>query len=304
MSQDRLFAPAAGPGASSAALRPSPMPPARATTSRVASVRRALFFGESSSPLFGVVDEPVSDIARECGVLLCPPIGQEHVRTHWALRQAAASLSRSGFPCLRFDWYGVGDSPGDLLSATLERWLDDVHTAAEELRDATGVRRVALFGVRFGATLAALAAREMKPSRLLLWDPVPNGQTYLRQLRDLQRAALADPNRYWTHTVVRGARSEGELLGFDVGASLLREIEGIGPEDLAQLPVERIDMVLSSDIEGLEPFDEALRSRGIGVRVRRARVAARWTSASQLEELLLPADLLSTVTDLLGTESP
>ena len=77
------------------------------------------FFGDSAAPLLGVLHEPPPAIAKSHGVLLCPPIAQEHIRTHWALRQIAVSLAKAGYHCLRFDWFGVGDSAGELRQATV-----------------------------------------------------------------------------------------------------------------------------------------------------------------------------------------
>jgi uncharacterized protein len=52
----------------------------------------------------------------------------------------------------------------------------------------SGIPRVALVGLRFGATLAACAQREgLRAAHLLLWDPVVDGAQYLRELGDAHR---------------------------------------------------------------------------------------------------------------------
>ena len=46
-------------------------------------------------------------------MVLCYPGGQEYIRSRRAFRQLAIRLSSAGFPVLRFDYHGCGDSSGD-----------------------------------------------------------------------------------------------------------------------------------------------------------------------------------------------
>ena len=154
-----------------------------------------MFFGNSNAPLFGVLHEASSEQVRDHGVLLCPPIGQEYVRSHWAMRQVALALARVGFACLRFDWYGVGDSSGELRQASIARWHSDAAAAAQELRDLSGVPRISVVGLRLGAAIALSTAGQIKPSRLVLWDPVLDGSAYVGDLHKLHATLLSDNKR-------------------------------------------------------------------------------------------------------------
>jgi uncharacterized protein len=68
--------------------------------------------------------------------------------------------------------------------ADLGGWQHDIETAIEELKDSTGAKRVALAGLRLGATLAAsVAARRYSDvDTLVLWDPIVCGSTYVQEL--------------------------------------------------------------------------------------------------------------------------
>lgn len=254
------------------------------------------YFSASESPLFGLLHEPEGE-ARGHGVLLCPPVGQEHVRAHWALRQVGLSLSRAGFHCFRFDWFGVGDSAGELASATLDAWMDNAVQAAQELRDAGGVRKVSIVGLRLGATIAALAASRIRPSCVVLWDPVLEGARHLAEMRQLHREVLSDRRRYWQ----AGRRHPGpaELLGFDFGEGLLAEIERLNVARVAALPKARVCLVRSTPGAELEGFSELLRGRKLDVELHTTEMRARWSSADDVEELLLPADAVRTITAFL-----
>src|SRR5438874_5834071 len=87
----------------------------------------------------------------DTGVLIVPPFGWEDVCSYRPLRFLARMLAQSGFPVLRFDLPGTGDSSGDALGRELfEAWIQSIDDAAAELRAATGVTNVAVVGMRLG----------------------------------------------------------------------------------------------------------------------------------------------------------
>jgi pimeloyl-ACP methyl ester carboxylesterase len=259
-------------------------------------------FGDSRSPLLGILDEPAKDTGLAHGVLLCPPVGQEHVRSHWALRQVASALARAGFHCLRFDWFGVGDSSGRLCEATIERWRQDVADAAQELRDAAGVRKVSIVGLRLGATLAALEAKAVRPQSILLWDPVADGSEYVRELRTIQRELLSDTLRFSQPpaSARAGVESSHELVGFEYGAALIQSIERLKLDEALDLPRSRLCLLPSSALGQEQHLRERLSAHQPSFEVRHTRVRAKWHNADDIEELLLPADAIREVSDFLG----
>ncbi len=120
---------------------------------------------------------------RRTAVLLCSPFGEEASRAHRTYRVLATQLERAGFSVLRFDYSGTGDSLGQAEDVTLATCVADIGAAAEGLLAASGAQRVALVGLRLGATLALLAStRGLRPRHLLLWDPIVDGAAYLREL--------------------------------------------------------------------------------------------------------------------------
>src|SRR5256885_14992333 len=105
---------------------------------------RSFFFG-TGRRLYGALHEP-RGAAKSTGVLLCYPGVQEYNLTHWAFRKLAGQLAREGLPAMRFDWSCTGDSEGDIDDGAISHWVEDVATAADELRDASGVRRISIVG--------------------------------------------------------------------------------------------------------------------------------------------------------------
>ena len=179
-----------------------------------------LYFGERSRRLFGVYSPGHAGAGRARGAVLCAPWGPEYLRAHRSLAQLGKWLNEAGVHVLRFDWYGTGDSAGELGEARLDGWIDDLGQAIDELKDTAGLQRVTLVGLRLGATLAAraAAARRREVNALVLWDPVLKGREHLDELRELhtrwhqQRELSAGPN---------------ELLGFPVSEALLADIAAV-----------------------------------------------------------------------------
>ncbi|CAB3776094.1 hypothetical protein LMG28688_00164 [Paraburkholderia caffeinitolerans] len=129
------------------------------------------------------------------GVVLCNPFGYDALCTHRGWRKLAERLAAAGMPVLRFDYPGTGDAEGmEDDPGRVEAWLASVAAAVKHLRAWTGVTRVALVGLRLGATLAALSAERMlgvsEPGvdspgvdSLVLLAPPVTGRRYIRELR-------------------------------------------------------------------------------------------------------------------------
>ncbi len=211
------------------------------------------FFGPDAQ-LFGCLHTPANPRCRDFGWLICQPIGHEYVNSHRALRQLAARLCEAGFPVLRFDYFGCGDSAGETCEGSIAQWLNDVATATAELNQRIGASRVGLAGLRLGATLALLAAAVRDDvASVIVWDPVLKGSAYLRELNSLESEMLRlrpRPKR------VERNSSDAQLLGFSFTAALCAEIAQL---DLTASVLESLPnllMIESGPAPELEPFAE------------------------------------------------
>ncbi|MFP4438855.1 MAG: alpha/beta fold hydrolase [Chloroflexaceae bacterium] len=190
------------------------------------------FCGSSDQRLFACYHEP-AEPARDCGVVICYPIWQEYIRSHRACFNLAQNLARAGFPVLRFDYAGSGDSAGDAEGVDLDHWKADIVQAINELRERAGVSMISLVGLRLGASLAAMVATEYQNiASLVLWDPVVNGRHYLAETTHLHQNAI----RFFFTQPKQGTEEQrpSELLGFPLSPRL---IEGL--EELDLLTIRR-----------------------------------------------------------------
>lgn len=124
-------------------------------------------------------------------LVICPPLFDEYRRCYRALSELANACAKENVHVVRFDYYGTGESQGDLQDATVEDWLRGINLAIEEGLAISGAEDVVLMGVRFGATLAAqIDSAEIV--RKIFWDPVQSGEAYLRWLGKVNESIAID----------------------------------------------------------------------------------------------------------------
>jgi amino acid adenylation domain-containing protein len=269
--------------------------PKRASTGGRSSIgSSAILFGAPDRPLFGIHQAPEGDVPASGPVLICPPVGWDYMRTHWALRRVARSLAAEGHPVLRFDFSGTGDSFGDVGEDAVARWIDDVGTAAAELADAAGSATVSVVGVRLGGTLAVLAARGGAPiDRLVLWDPVLVGADHLDTLRRMHGEMLAGRGIDRPPSRLVG----DELLGFPYPEGVRAELAAIDLRSVSW-PGVRTTLIASSD----RPEERALAdSAALDHLV--VPDAGTWDDLAAVHAQLLPTAIPAAIVSTLGPES-
>jgi pimeloyl-ACP methyl ester carboxylesterase len=122
------------------------------------------------------------------GVVLCHPLGEEKQFSYRPYVKLARFLEQRGFASIRFDCFGFGDSEGDLREASVESQIEDTLDAIACLRSQANVEQLVLFGVRFGATIAALTAlRDARIQGVGLVAPIVNGSQYWGQMLTTRR---------------------------------------------------------------------------------------------------------------------
>jgi alpha-beta hydrolase superfamily lysophospholipase len=219
-------------------------------------------FGPVERPLLGMLHAARGAPAQSIGVVLCNPFGHESLCTHRTYRHLAERLAARGFPAMRFDYDGTGDSWGGAEdSGRLAAWVASVRAAIAELRARTGVRQVSLFGVRFGAALAALAAKDQDDvESLIAWAPPRSGEAYVRELRAFRM--IKDPH------VHREPRTDGaeEVIGYLFTRETLAEL---GQVDFANggAPTRALVLTRLQGKTDETKLIETLEKRGTEVRV-------------------------------------
>lgn len=180
------------------------------------------FFGAPTKQLLGV-SYPPRGASSDRAILICPPVGQEYVRTYWALGLLGNQLARKNIHAMRFDYRGHGDSFGITNDVTsIEDWKTDICSAIEKLKADSGCRSVMLVGLRLGACLAAeVAAENSDVHSLVAWEPILQGSEYLADLRRVHQNML---DLWYEPVSTIKTEEHEELLGSLYRTELLSEI--------------------------------------------------------------------------------
>ena len=135
------------------------------------------------------------DAPGAVGVVLCGAQGYEELCTQRGWYELAQSLAARGFPTLRFDYAGCGDSNGsDMDPARVAAWQDSVAQAVAFMRQTLGLRKIVLAGLRLGALLAAQhACTDPAIAGLALLGAPMSGRTYVREMQILASVVGVPP---------------------------------------------------------------------------------------------------------------
>jgi amino acid adenylation domain-containing protein len=283
-----------------AAPRPAPAAVAVAASSSPAAAHVIpIRFGAPGRELVGLYQPPSVEADRRAACLLCNPFGQEAVRAHRIYRVLADRLARSGLHVLRFDYAGTGDSSGVDETGDLERWTEDIRLADEELLRRSGSQRRAWFGLRLGASLAALASIDASPppERLVLWDPVVDGSAYLAELASAHVAARREflGRRWETDSRLRSIVAEearAEVLGFPLTPRLLAGLGRLSVSSFVGVRTGSATLLGAHAADAPGALKQALERAGLRVATPVVESDIAWAVNEMLNDaVILPQDI-------------
>jgi alpha-beta hydrolase superfamily lysophospholipase len=206
------------------------------------------------------------------GVIICGSLGDEALSIHRSQVLLAEHLAAAGFPTLRIDYYGTGDSDGE--AGQFHDWLDSIAEAVRWLRTHCHVGPIALCGFRIGAALAAQAACGSEDiAALIMFAPVTTGRRFLREMVFAEQVN-AD---IWKsqNTIDDGHWFEAHGLRIDHATR-----EALEQLDIARLPLpKRLRVLLLA-----EP--DASRSRSLAGRLREQGLVVAHQTIDGLDRVL------------------
>lgn len=197
---------------------------------------QALCFSCNGSALYGILAMPAQP--RSCGVVIVVGGPQYRAGSHRQFVLLARELAAHGYPILRFDYRGMGDSEGE--TRNFENVEGDIRAAIDLLTEkAPAVEKVVLWGLCDGATAALFYAhQDSRVSGLALvnpWARTEEGEARA-YLKHYYQARLTDAE-LWKK--IAGGRFNYIEAGQSLLQLLMRTLQGrtvAGAEDSAPLP--------------------------------------------------------------------
>lgn len=259
-------------------------------------------FGPPGRQLFGLYHAPDPAVERDFGVLLCNPWGQEYVRAHRAIAQLGLRLARQGFPVLRFDYFGTGDSLGGDNEGSLAGWQADLRAAIQELKRRARIESVFLAGLRLGAALAALVASGREDVEgLVLWEPAVSGAEYVQDLQ-----VWHEEKSFYFLNKVNAANGQPEMLGFGLHETLLPDLNALDLLAMKRRPAARV-LIIENALSSSEtrPTVAALCAHfeALGAKTDYALVESFKMWAEDPDKGLVPHQVLETAVSWIMQEA-
>jgi pimeloyl-ACP methyl ester carboxylesterase len=248
-------------------------------------------FSGGQGQLYGLYFPPAV-APNGTAIVLCNGFGKEYEIARSALSATARDLAARGFSCLRFDYAGYADSDGEFTDATVSTMTADIESALDELRRRSGASHLALLGLRFGATLAALVAgRRPDVSRLVLWEPLPSPwKTLYQALRQsvtmqtiifgkvhFSREQIVDNVLHRRPSLADGYDFNIIDDGFPLGAELVEQLQAVDlierpPATAAPTLILNVVKTSAPPASDLQRFRDALKQRGTPCRLETVTV--------------------------------
>lgn len=187
------------------------------------------FSSNQKTPFFLAHYSPAAGSSGKA-VILVPPFAEELNRSKRMYVLCAQRLAGAGLDAYCFDFVGTGDSYGEWGSFSWADWQQNLVDVYEHIR-ASGVDDISVIALRLAALLVAetVASRQIQLSKCLLWDPVEDGEVYVRQLLRLKIAAAMteEAASLTTKDVLASIEQHGflEVGGYRITAELLDSIK-------------------------------------------------------------------------------
>jgi exosortase A-associated hydrolase 2 len=136
---------------------------------------------------FCLYHPPAQETPLEQAFIYIHPFAEEMNKSRRMAALQAKALAAIGYGVLQIDLYGCGDSEGDFEEATWGIWQADIEYAYHWLTQ-QGFTVIHCWGIRLGALLALDCAGRagINIAKLVLWQPVTNGKSFLTQFLRLK----------------------------------------------------------------------------------------------------------------------
>jgi len=245
------------------------------------------FFNSGGKNLYGNLHYAAAP-SRKFGWVFCDPFAEEKLWAQRILFNLARRFAGHGFPVIRFDYMGHGDSEGIFTDTSLASRIENILSAIAVMRERGEVEHIGLFGLRLGAALALKALqREASAEAVILWAPALNITDYIY---DCLRSNLT--TQMVVHQKVLETRDKlvrrmvaGETVnidGYELPGILYKEGEALNREGLVpERPCKSfvLDIVRRQRPFGpdLQKFQEQWETRGGEIQVSQSVFDPFWT---------------------------
>ncbi len=216
-----------------------------------------LFIESCLGKLFAIYWPPAHEMPVGKAIIHIPAFAEEMNKSRRMVSLQAQAFSEQGYGVLILDLFGTGDSAGGFGEATWQNWLQSIDTAIDWLKQ-QGAYSINLWGLRTGVLLAMDFANSSthRIERLIAWQPVLNGDTFITQFLRLRvAAAIMNPTAPREKTAdLKQQLLEGqaiEVAGYWLNPDLVRPLVALHADRLKWQTINEVavfEVVANEDI--------------------------------------------------------
>lgn len=222
-------------------------------------------------------------------LVVCPPLFHERVLGYRLFGLVAARLATAGIACLRFDYYGSGDSAGTDADFDLAGAAADVATAVAAARAwSPSNASIGLLAVRGGGWPAwAAAADDPAITHCWFWQPLRYGADYLERLQRIDAAERATRAAPPFCRPPSSYREDGQLTGYACPEPLQRALRD------ARLPARELPAGTTC---GVLDLPQALGDASFAThRIELPESATQWADTLKVRAAFLSRELTESI---------
>lgn len=170
-------------------------------------------------------------------ILILPSLFEELNLCRAIVAKQAQEMAANGAVVYCLDYFGCGDSEGEIEQANTQIWQQNVIDTLAWIEN-QGVRAVDIWAIRFGALIAMntiehWAKSSVEPT-ILMWKPVTKGKQFMTQFLRLKQAnsmMQGAEKVNWREQILSGESTE--VAGYEITADLLSSIDKlVFPDEL------------------------------------------------------------------------
>jgi len=221
-------------------------------------VSNRVYYLDSDPALLVRLSLPDPSNDRQSGVILIAPAPHENMRFFWSQKLLSQRLAESGFHCWMFDYRGTGDSEGSLANVQLMDWLVDCQLALDHARTKFAIKQCTVIGLRLGGWLAIELSRLTPVNRLVLVDPVINGDRYVIELDKMHQQMLYENPDSPPYAAEQ--KHFEQRLGFSYPSQLHHDLEQIQLNFLASQCPKITTLISQTDRSLVDQLPEGSRT--------------------------------------------
>jgi exosortase A-associated hydrolase 2 len=198
------------------------------------------YISSSGSNILLVQHGQISDTA----ILFLPSFGEELNLSRAVVTKQAHYFAQQGLATICVDYRGTGDSELEFDQVTCDDWLQDIISAGQWMQQ-QGVKRIVLWGIRFGSLLGMANQQTLLSSLPIFaqihWKPVTNGKQFASQFLRIKQAnnmmTKGAEKTNWREHIMAG--NPVEVAGYSLTSDMLQSLD---------------KLILSTDFKPATPF--------------------------------------------------